>query len=85
MARGEWYPGCSWCKELEETTGVSGRTVRQASKETLKAIEHDPVNYFELQHIVVNWSNLCNLACTYCNPQTSTAWQSIKGIPINHV
>jgi organic radical activating enzyme len=85
MTRGEWYPGCSWCKELEETTGVSGRTVRQASKETLKAIEHDPVNYFELQHIVVNWSNLCNLACTYCNPQTSTAWQSIKGIPINHV
>lgn len=85
MARGEWYPGCSWCKELEETTGVSGRTVRQASEETLKAIEQDPVDYFELQHIVVNWSNLCNLACTYCNPDTSTAWQSIKGIPINHV
>lgn len=85
MARGEWYPGCSWCKELEETTGVSGRTVRSASEQTLKAIEQDPVDYFELQHIVVNWSNLCNLACTYCNPQTSTAWQSIKGIPINHV
>ena len=85
MTRGEWYPGCSWCKELEETTGVSGRTVRQASEETLKAIEYDPVDYFELQHIVVNWSNLCNLACTYCNPDTSTAWQSIKGIPINHV
>ena len=85
MTRGEWYPGCSWCKELEETTGVSGRTVRSASEQTLKAIEQDPVNYFELQHIVVNWSNLCNLACTYCNPDTSTAWQSIKGIPINHV
>ena len=85
MTRGEWYPGCSWCKELEETTGVSGRTVRSANEQTLKAIEHDPVNYFELQHIVVNWSNLCNLACTYCNPDTSTAWQSIKGIPINHV
>ena len=85
MARGEWYPGCNWCKELEETTGVSGRTVRSASEQTLKAIEQDPVNYFELQHIVVNWSNLCNLACTYCNPDTSTAWQSIKGIPINHV
>lgn len=85
MTRGEWYSGCGWCKRLEETTGVSGRTVRNASAETLTAIEHDPVNYFELQHIVVNWSNLCNLACTYCNPQTSTAWQSIKGIPINHV
>jgi len=85
MTRGEWYPGCSWCKELEETTGVSGRTVRNASAETLTAIEHDPDNYFELQHVVINWSNLCNLTCTYCNPDTSTAWQSIKGIPINHV
>lgn len=85
MARGEWHTGCSWCKQLEETTGVSGRTVRRASAETLTAIEQNPVNYFELQHIVVNWSNLCNLTCTYCNPDTSTAWQSIKGIPINHV
>jgi len=85
MARGEWYNGCSWCKQLEETTGASGRTVRNASEPTLKAINHDPVNYFELQHVVINWSNLCNLACTYCNPDTSTAWQSIKGIAINHV
>jgi len=85
MARGEWAPGCSWCKQLEETTGASGRTVRYAKPETLAAIEQDPVNYFELEHIVVNWSNLCNLTCVYCNPETSTAWQSIKGIPINHV
>ena len=85
MTRGEWHAGCSWCKQLEETTGASGRTVRNASESTLKAINHDPVNYFELQHVVINWSNLCNLACTYCNPDTSTAWQSIKGIAINHV
>jgi len=85
MASGKWHTGCSWCKQLEETTGASGRTVRRASERTLEAINHDPVNYFELQHIVINWSNLCNLTCTYCNPDTSTAWQSIKGIPINHV
>ena len=85
MARGEWHPGCHWCKRLEETTGVSGRTVRQASEETLTAINNNPANYFELQHIVVNWSNLCNLTCVYCNPETSTAWQSVRGIPINHV
>jgi organic radical activating enzyme len=85
MARGEWHSACKWCKQLEETTGASGRTVRHAEPETLAAIEHDPVNYFKLEHIVVNWSNLCNLTCVYCNPETSTAWQSIKGIPINHV
>jgi len=85
MAHGEWHTGCAWCKQLEETTGVSGRTVRHANAETLSAIENDPDNYFELQHIVINWSNLCNLACVYCNPETSTAWQSIKGIAIDHV
>jgi organic radical activating enzyme len=85
MSRGEWHTGCAWCKKLEETTGSSGRTVRYAKPETLAAIERDPDNFFELEHIVVNWSNLCNLTCVYCNPETSTAWQSIKGIPINHV
>jgi radical SAM protein with 4Fe4S-binding SPASM domain len=84
MARGEWASGCSWCKRLEETTGVSGRTVRTASAETLAEINTDP-DFFKLEHLVVNWSNLCNLACVYCNPETSTAWQSIKKIPINHV
>jgi MoaA/NifB/PqqE/SkfB family radical SAM enzyme len=84
MARGEWHPGCSWCKRLEETTGTSGRTVRGASEETLAAIDKD-INFFKLEHLVVNWSNLCNLTCVYCNDQTSTAWQSVKKIPINHV
>lgn len=84
MARGEWHPGCSWCKRLEETTGTSGRTVRYASPETLAAIDAD-MNFFKLEHLVVNWSNLCNLTCVYCNDQTSTAWQSIKKIPINYV
>lgn len=84
MAKGEWHPGCSWCKRLEETTGASGRTVRTASDETLQAINND-INFFKLEHLVVNWSNLCNLACVYCNDETSTAWQSINKIPINHV
>jgi len=84
MARGEWHSGCSWCKRLEETTGSSGRTVRGTSAETLAAIDNDP-NFFKLEHLVVNWSNLCNLTCVYCNDQTSTAWQSVRKIPINHV
>jgi len=84
MARGEWHSGCSWCKRLEETTGASGRTTRRTSAETLAAIDNDP-NFFKLEHLVVNWSNLCNLTCVYCNDQTSTAWQSVRKIPINHV
>jgi MoaA/NifB/PqqE/SkfB family radical SAM enzyme len=84
MARGEWHDACTWCKRLEETTGSSGRTVRHADPETLAAIDNDP-NFFKLEHLVINWSNLCNLTCVYCNDQTSTAWQSVKKIPINHI
>ena len=84
MSRGEWHEACAWCKRLEETTGSSGRTVRYASPETLAAIDAD-IDFFKLEHLVVNWSNLCNLTCVYCNDQTSTAWQSVKKIPINHV
>ena len=84
MARGEWDHSCRLCKQLEETTGVSGRTQRSASQETINAIDAD-LDWFSLEHIVVNWSNLCNLTCVYCNTHTSTAWQHIKGIPISHV
>lgn len=83
MAQGQWHDACGWCKRLEDTTGVSGRTVRHADAETVAAINQD-IDWFELQHIVVNWSNLCNLTCTYCNPETSTAWQSALHIPIYH-
>lgn len=84
MSKGEWHSGCSWCKRLEDTTGTSGRTVRTVSEETINSINND-IDFFKLEHLVINWSNLCNLACVYCNNETSTAWQSINRIPINHV
>ena len=84
MSKGEWHDACSWCKRLEETTGASGRTVRELDSRSTAAINAN-IDWFGLEHIVVNWSNLCNLTCVYCNPETSTAWQSVKRIPINHV
>ena len=84
MARGQWHSACEWCKRLEDTTGASGRTVRRVSAETKETIDQD-IEFFALEHLVVNWSNLCNLTCVYCNDQTSTAWQNVKKIPINHV
>jgi organic radical activating enzyme len=85
MREGLWHPSCKLCRQSEQTTGASARTVRHASAEVIAAIDADPVNFFTLEHIVVNWSNLCNLSCTYCNSDTSTAWQAIQGIPILHV
>jgi len=84
IAHGEWHEACVVCKRLEDTTGASGRTGRPVDQETLTGIDND-LDFFKLEHLVVNWSNLCNLACVYCNNETSTAWQSINKIPINLV
>lgn len=84
MAQGQWHECCAWCQQLEQTTGSSGRTVRYVDLEVAAKINAD-IDWFGLEHITVNWSNLCNLTCVYCNPETSTAWQSVKKIPINHI
>ena len=84
MSQGKWHSACALCKQSEEASGVSARTVRIVGTETIEAINQD-IDHYELQHVVINWSNLCNLSCTYCNPDASTVWQSVKKIPINHV
>jgi radical SAM protein with 4Fe4S-binding SPASM domain len=84
MAQGQWHSNCVQCRRNEDVTGASARTVRTAPKETLDSIDHD-MTWFAPEHLVINWSNLCNLTCTYCNADASTSWQAIKGIPINHV
>lgn len=84
MSQGVWHDTCRLCKQSEDTSGVSARTQRQCDESTRQAIDHD-ISWFDPQHFVINWSNLCNLSCVYCNPETSTAWQSVKKIPINYV
>ena len=77
MAQGHWHPHCRRCQNFELVDGTSQRTRRRCDQESLDKIDND-VNWFEPQHVTINWSNLCNLSCTYCNPQTSTAWQAAK-------
>lgn len=84
IARGEWHSACSWCKSLEENGRTSGRTQRRMPKEILDQIDSD-INWFTVNDIVINWSNLCNLTCVYCNSETSTAWQAVEKIPIQLV
>lgn len=84
MAQGQWHSNCVQCQRNEDIAGVSARTQRMLDQTSRDQIDQD-INWFEPQHLVINWSNLCNLTCTYCNADTSTAWQAVKGIPINHV
>jgi len=84
IAKGEWHRACTLCQELEQNGRSSGRIQRKASEETKQKINQD-INWFTIDDIVINWSNLCNLTCTYCNSPTSTAWQRVQGIPIVHI
>jgi organic radical activating enzyme len=84
MAQGQWHSNCVQCRCNEDVTGASARTQRMLDQPSRDQIDQD-INWFDPQHLVINWSNLCNLTCTYCNSDTSTAWQAIKGIPINYV
>lgn len=83
MSQGQWHKNCVQCQENERVTGASARTQRMLDQISRQQIDQD-IDWFEPQHLVINWSNLCNLTCTYCNDHTSTAWQAIKGIPIHH-
>lgn len=82
--QGQWHPGCIECKN-RESYGDSPRTLWHTEPQVKQNIQNDVDNFFVVEHLTVNWSNLCNLACTYCNAETSTAWQAIKQIPIDYV
>jgi len=82
--QGQWHDACKEC-EMRECYGSSPRQQWHVDQDVIDSIQKDIDNFFVCEHLTVNWSNLCNLACTYCNAETSTAWQAVKKIPINHV
>ena len=86
IARGEWHDFCCKCRENEAISGASARTLKieSALPEIKQQIDQD-IGFFKLTNLTVNWTNLCNLTCTYCNPRTSTAWQQAMSLPITHV
>lgn len=84
IAQGNWHSFCQSCQHNESSGGNSARLTRHIPTELMDQIDLD-INFFKLINLTVCWTNLCNLTCTYCNPETSTAWQHIKKIPITHV
>lgn len=84
IAEGRWDPMCGGCRRLEQSGCSSPRQAARVDDQIVAAVEQDPA-WFSLQDLTVNWTNLCNLTCTYCNPETSTAWQAVRGWPITLV
>jgi radical SAM protein with 4Fe4S-binding SPASM domain len=86
IAQGQWHDFCSTCRNNEQTSGSSARTSGLAvTTDTVKDLIDSDINGFCLTDLTVNWTNLCNLTCTYCNPSTSTAWQQVLHMPIQQV
>jgi len=84
IAQGGWHPFCRQCQQHEAAGLTSARQNKLVDPAVVSQIDSDPT-VFKLTHLALNWSNICNLTCTYCNPATSTAWQQALNMPITHV
>lgn len=69
---------CNYCWNIEQTDNLSDRHYR--SGEPWAAIHLDRIRNQAWDvdevpsYVEVNFSNVCNLACSYCSPQFSSTW-----------
>jgi MoaA/NifB/PqqE/SkfB family radical SAM enzyme len=69
MYNNEWPASCLPCKEREEVTGWSVRTLFSNGSFDIDGWEQEKLTYLEF-----NGSNICNLACLHCTPGFSSRW-----------
>jgi radical SAM protein with 4Fe4S-binding SPASM domain len=69
MYDNEWPDGCLSCKEREDVTGWSVRTLFSNGSFDVTGWEEEKLTYLEF-----NGSNICNLACLHCTPGFSSRW-----------
>jgi MoaA/NifB/PqqE/SkfB family radical SAM enzyme len=75
MLRNERPAECQYCWNMEDLGELSDRHYR--SGEPWAAIDLDQLTGDEdviPSYVEVNFSNVCNLACSYCSPQFSSTW-----------
>jgi len=78
MLAGEQPPACNSCWHYENLGLRSDRTRKSLSfKDHLSAEDYKNPNYvFKPKALELAFQNTCNLACSYCSPQFSTAWMN---------
>ena len=79
MLKGEKPEECSYCWRAEETGNLSDRHYRSgepwAAEHYEEIIIKDPLTWnVNPAYVEVNFSNICNLKCSYCSPQFSSTW-----------
>lgn len=78
MLEGTRPDECSYCWNAEDTGNMSDRHYRSGepwAKVHLQRIQNQAWDADEVpSYVEVNFSNVCNLACSYCSPQFSSTW-----------
>lgn len=75
------------CKHCWETEGAMGRSHRHIISEHYSSIFNitEIQNDFNLKHLQISPSNLCNLACKMCGAHDSTSYLSMLNHPSDYV
>jgi len=83
MQAGQKFARCNPCYDLEqEKNNFNIISDRVFYLKELRDVDHtlyDTMN-FALHTVDIRWSNLCNFACVYCNPDFSSKWASEHGV-----
>lgn len=79
MLAGERPDECSYCWRAEDAGHLSDRHYRSgelwAAQHFDEIISNDPTQWnVNPSYVEVNFSNVCNLRCSYCSPQFSSTW-----------
>jgi organic radical activating enzyme len=78
MLEGERPSECSYCWNIEDTGNLSDRHYRSGEPWAFEKFEEVKNaswnNDTNPAYVEVNFSNVCNLACSYCSPQFSSTW-----------
>ena len=78
MLEGKKCTECSYCWNIEATGNLSDRHYRSGEPWAaihLNRIKEQKWDADEVpSYVEVNFSNVCNLACSYCSPQFSSTW-----------
>jgi organic radical activating enzyme len=78
MLQGQRPTECQYCWNMEDLGELSDRHYR--SGEPWAALDFELIANSDgsedvvPSYVEVNFSNVCNLACSYCSPQFSTTW-----------
>jgi len=78
MLQGVRCAECSYCWNIEDTGNLSDRHYRSGEPWAFDSFD-DVVSApwdanVNPSYVEVNFSNVCNLACSYCSPQFSSTW-----------